>query len=71
VDNRHNWDDVLVGSLIGIGCAIGSYSFYFPSLLSPKCNEPLDARFTKLKEEAIKEADSADNSQTLSKENMV
>ena len=73
VDHRHHWDDVLVGSLIGIACALSSYHFYFPSLWSSKCNEPLDIRFIKLKEEAIQKAANShpEDAQTMSKENVV
>ena len=76
INNRHHWDDVLVGSLIGIACAIFSYIFYFPSLWSVQCDEPRDARFLELKEEAVRDANSAAVSNTcepdvISKENVV
>lgn len=50
-DHRHHWQDVLVGSLIGIASATAIYFFYFPSLASAKCDEPRDTRFKKLAED--------------------
>lgn len=72
VDHRHNWDDVLVGSMIGIACAFFSYFFYFPSPWSAQCNEPLDVRFVKLRGEAAQEANAlAEGHEIISKENIV
>lgn len=74
IDHRHHWEDVLVGSIIGIVCATFSYFFYFPSLWSEKCNEPLDARFVRLKIEAAHEARTAtptEPTNVIEKENVV
>lgn len=37
-DYRHHWEDVFVGSIIGISCAIFGYRHYFPSLSDNDCN---------------------------------
>jgi diacylglycerol diphosphate phosphatase / phosphatidate phosphatase len=39
-DNRHNFDDIIGGALIGIGMAMASYFMYFPSIYDPSSNKP-------------------------------
>jgi len=40
MDNRHHWQDVTVGSLIGMIFAIVFYFTYYPNLKSSKCDIP-------------------------------
>eukprot|EP00833_Pecoramyces_ruminatium_P015641 jgi/Orpsp1_1/1189673/evm.model.d7180000073646.1 len=40
MDYKHHWEDVTVGSLIGIFCGIIFYFNYYPSLRDPKCDIP-------------------------------
>ncbi|GHJ86975.1 hypothetical protein NliqN6_3377 [Naganishia liquefaciens] len=40
-DNRHHWQDVTVGSLLGLGIAWVAYRAYFPSLATPQSHLPL------------------------------
>ncbi|KAJ1659717.1 hypothetical protein IWQ61_001241 [Dispira simplex] len=44
VDYRHHWQDVVVGSLIGIACAYFAYRQYYPSLYSHLCHRPYSPR---------------------------
>jgi len=39
-DYRHHWQDVTVGSIIGIIFGILTYYYYYPSLRSPNCDIP-------------------------------
>ncbi|ORX41134.1 phospholipid metabolism-related protein [Kockovaella imperatae] len=43
-DNRHHWQDVLVGSLLGLFIAWVSYRTYFPPLSHRQCHLPLAPR---------------------------
>lgn len=60
LDNRHHWDDVLVGSLIGIASSVAAYFFYFPSLTSENCTQPRSKRFNQIR--AAAEAEHSANS---------
>ncbi|RXK41753.1 hypothetical protein M231_00988 [Tremella mesenterica] len=40
-DNRHHWQDVLVGSALGLFIAWVTYRTYYPSLRHPQCHLPL------------------------------
>jgi len=46
-DYRHHWQDIVVGSLIGILFSILSYFYYFPYLNSTEPYKPLQGRLTK------------------------
>jgi len=39
-DYRHHWQDVTVGSIIGLFFGIVTYFYYFPSLFSQNCDIP-------------------------------
>lgn len=39
-DYRHHWQDVTIGSIIGLFFGIITYYYYFPSLYSAKCDIP-------------------------------
>lgn len=47
IDYRHHWQDVVVGSLLGIMFSFISYFYYFPSLNSPEPYKPLQGRLRK------------------------
>ncbi|KAH0170825.1 PAP2-domain-containing protein, partial [Aureobasidium melanogenum] len=42
-DYRHDVFDVVVGSLLGLGIAFGTWRRWFPALSSRACDEPYDA----------------------------
>ncbi|ORX68448.1 PAP2-domain-containing protein [Anaeromyces robustus] len=39
-DYRHHWQDVTVGSILGVFFGIITYYYYYPSLSSPNCDIP-------------------------------
>lgn len=41
-DNHHHWQDVVVGSLLGIVIALTVYRRYYPSVQHRHCNMSLD-----------------------------
>jgi membrane-associated phospholipid phosphatase len=40
-DNKHHWQDVTVGGIIGLVVCFLCYLQYYPSPLSPQCDSPL------------------------------
>ncbi len=42
-DYHHHWQDVTVGSALGMAVTFLVYRFYYPSLASPLCAVPMDA----------------------------
>ncbi|WWC92173.1 uncharacterized protein L201_007127 [Kwoniella dendrophila CBS 6074] len=44
-DNRHHWQDVLVGSLLGMAIAWVSYRTYYPRMSHRHCHLPLAPRY--------------------------
>jgi diacylglycerol diphosphate phosphatase/phosphatidate phosphatase len=48
MDNRHHWQDVVVGSFLGILTAYFSYRFYYPSLSSAHAHLPYAPRIHRL-----------------------
>ncbi|KAI8060737.1 phosphatidic acid phosphatase type 2/haloperoxidase [Gongronella butleri] len=44
-DYRHHWQDVTIGSLLGIACAIFAYRQYHPGLGHERCHQPFALRF--------------------------
>ncbi|KAI9627772.1 hypothetical protein H4Q26_017209 [Puccinia striiformis f. sp. tritici PST-130] len=48
MDNRHHWQDVLVGSALGSLTAWFGYRFYYPSLSSSDCHRPYSPRIPSL-----------------------
>ncbi|KAG9102657.1 hypothetical protein FRC06_001531 [Ceratobasidium sp. 370] len=44
MDYRHHWQDVLVGSLVGLALSYFSYRQYYPSLASPFSHRPYSPR---------------------------
>lgn len=49
-DYRHHWQDVIAGGILGIASAYFSYRLYFPSIMQPVADVPLDGRFVKYSE---------------------
>ncbi|KAJ3724469.1 PAP2-domain-containing protein [Lentinula raphanica] len=47
MDYRHHWQDVLVGSILGIVMAYFSYRQYYPSLSSELCHQPYSPRIAR------------------------
>ncbi|KAH8083073.1 phospholipid metabolism-related protein [Filobasidium floriforme] len=43
-DNRHHWQDVTVGSLLGLGISYVAYRAYYPALSHPSSHLPLAPR---------------------------
>ncbi|KAG4097709.1 phosphatidic acid phosphatase type 2/haloperoxidase [Neocallimastix lanati (nom. inval.)] len=43
-DNRHHWEDVLVGSLMGLIIGTFTYFYYYPSLKDKNCDIPYQNR---------------------------
>ncbi|KAJ8662615.1 hypothetical protein O0I10_001577 [Lichtheimia ornata] len=43
-DYRHHWQDVFIGSLLGLGCAYFAYRQYYPALGRVTCATPFKAR---------------------------
>jgi len=39
-DYRHHWQDVTIGSIIGIVFGFLSYYYYYPSLRDSSCDKP-------------------------------
>ncbi|PLW39985.1 hypothetical protein PCASD_06804 [Puccinia coronata f. sp. avenae] len=46
MDNRHHWQDVLVGSALGVLTAWFAYRFYYPSLYSQNSHRPYSPRIS-------------------------
>ena len=40
-DYHHHWQDVTVGSILGLALTYIVFSFYYPPLTSPNCGTPL------------------------------
>jgi diacylglycerol diphosphate phosphatase / phosphatidate phosphatase len=47
MDYRHHWQDVLVGSLLGLTLAWFSYRQYYPALSHPLSHRPYSPRITR------------------------
>lgn len=45
MDNRHHWQDVTVGSLVGIGFSFFAYRQYYPPLSAPDAHVPFEPRY--------------------------
>ncbi|KAG0812885.1 hypothetical protein G6F17_006252 [Rhizopus arrhizus] len=43
-DYRHHWQDVFIGSILGIVCAYFAYRQYYPSLGHDSCHDPFMTR---------------------------
>ncbi|QRW24256.1 phosphatidate phosphatase PPAPDC1A [Rhizoctonia solani] len=46
VDNRHHWQDVTVGAVVGMNLAYFAYRQYYPSLADKLCHEAYQARLS-------------------------
>ncbi|KAF9071707.1 phosphatidic acid phosphatase type 2/haloperoxidase [Rhodocollybia butyracea] len=47
MDYRHHWQDVVVGSILGLIVAYFSYRQYYPSLASELCHKPYSPRISR------------------------
>ncbi|KAK1922989.1 phospholipid metabolism-related protein [Papiliotrema laurentii] len=56
-DNRHHWQDVLVGSLLGLFIAWVSYRTYYPKLSHRQCHLPLAPKFAEADDEETARGD--------------
>ena len=45
MDNRHHWQDITVGSLVGIGFSFFAYRQYYPPLSAPDSHIPFEPRY--------------------------
>lgn len=55
-DNRHHWEDVLFGSILGLIISWFTYLLYFPSPFSAEDpSNPLDHRFSAISEKVASE----------------
>ncbi|CAE6433268.1 unnamed protein product [Rhizoctonia solani] len=51
MDNRHHWQDVLVGSIVGLVLSYFSYRQYYPSLASPFSHRPYSPRIPRYEQD--------------------
>jgi len=49
MDSRHHWQDVLVGSLVGLGFSFFAYRQYYPPLSAPDAHLPFEPRHMNLR----------------------
>jgi hypothetical protein len=49
MDNRHHWQDVLVGCLVGLGFSFFAYRQYYPPLSAPDAHLPFEPRHMNLR----------------------
>jgi len=49
MDSRHHWQDVLVGSLVGLGFSFFAYRQYYPPLSAPDAHLPFEPRHMDLR----------------------
>ncbi|BEJ16429.1 hypothetical protein CspHIS471_0510340 [Cutaneotrichosporon sp. HIS471] len=52
-DNRHHWQDVLVGSILGMCIATIAYRTYYPHLAHSSCHLPMLPRVSDMEEEDV------------------
>lgn len=45
MDNRHHWQDVTVGSLLGLFLSFFAYRQYYPALSSQNAHNPFEPRY--------------------------
>ncbi|KDN49466.1 hypothetical protein RSAG8_02168, partial [Rhizoctonia solani AG-8 WAC10335] len=51
MDYRHHWQDVLIGSIVGLVLSYFSYRQYYPSLTSPFSHRPYSPRIPRYEQE--------------------
>ena len=56
MDYRHHWQDVLVGSILGLATSYFAYRQYYPHLSHPRSHKPFSPRIARVASQGDEEA---------------